>query len=149
MLNPDIMQRLIQGELKDNSAYKTCIPGSSIQKITIKIESPDSDSDTSSASNPEISEGEVQSLQGVLQQEGPNVFPSSSKLPCGSPIHQCQLQQTSEDPLVTLSSFDPDYVPTSDFPSEFDVNTLCKHQIRGENFEFLQKIIPNTMIPTS
>ncbi|MBW0521762.1 hypothetical protein O181_061477 [Austropuccinia psidii MF-1] len=102
------MHNRILGALKDHEAYKLCIPESSIQeKSTVEIEPSDSDSDTSSASNPEISE--------------------------------------REDPLENLSSFDPDYVPTS----EFDVNTLCNHQIRGENLEFLQRIIQNTIIPTS
>ncbi|MBW0505915.1 hypothetical protein O181_045630 [Austropuccinia psidii MF-1] len=112
-------------------------------------ESCDSDSYTSSASDSEILERKLWSLQRDLKQEATNVFPSSSKPPGGSPINHPQLKQTSEDPLENLSSFDPDYVPTSDFSSKFDVNTLFNHQIKGENLEFLQKVIQNTIIPTS
>ncbi|MBW0535679.1 hypothetical protein O181_075394 [Austropuccinia psidii MF-1] len=118
-------------------------------KKKVKNESSDSDSDSSSASNPEVSEREVSSLQRDVQQEDTNVFPSSSKLPGGSPINYPQLKQTSEDPLEKRFSIYPDYVPTSDFPLEFDVNTLCDHQIRGENLELLQKISQNNIIPTS
>ncbi|MBW0528752.1 hypothetical protein O181_068467 [Austropuccinia psidii MF-1] len=125
MVNLDIMHNLILKALKDHATYKLDIPESSIKKkSTVKIESSDSDSDTSSSSNPKSLEREVRSLQRDVQQKAKNVFSSSSNLPGGSPIHYPQLKQILEDPSENLSSFDPDYVPTSDLPSEFYFNKL-------------------------
>ncbi|MBW0473494.1 hypothetical protein O181_013209 [Austropuccinia psidii MF-1] len=45
--------------------------------------------------------------------------------------------------------FDADYIPTSKFPSELDISALSGHQIKGEALEHLQKIISDTIIPSS
>ncbi|MBW0472665.1 hypothetical protein O181_012380 [Austropuccinia psidii MF-1] len=48
-----------------------------------------------------------------------------------------------------IPSFDADYIPTSKIPSELDINALSDHQIKGEALEYLQKIISDTITPSS
>ncbi|MBW0511970.1 hypothetical protein O181_051685 [Austropuccinia psidii MF-1] len=48
-----------------------------------------------------------------------------------------------------IPSFDGDYIPTSKFPSEFNIRALSDHQIKGEALEHLQQIISDTIIPSS
>ncbi|MBW0510074.1 hypothetical protein O181_049789 [Austropuccinia psidii MF-1] len=48
-----------------------------------------------------------------------------------------------------IPSFDVDYIPTSEIPSELDIIALSDSQIKGETLEHLQQIISNTIIPSS
>ncbi|MBW0489834.1 hypothetical protein O181_029549 [Austropuccinia psidii MF-1] len=48
-----------------------------------------------------------------------------------------------------IPSFDGDYSPTSEIPSESDISALSDHQIKGETLEHLQQIISDTIIPSS
>ncbi|MBW0553714.1 hypothetical protein O181_093429 [Austropuccinia psidii MF-1] len=50
---------------------------------------------------------------------------------------------------LEIPSFDADYVPTSEIPSELDITALGDHQIKGEALDHLQKIISETIIPSS
>ncbi|MBW0579027.1 hypothetical protein O181_118742 [Austropuccinia psidii MF-1] len=50
---------------------------------------------------------------------------------------------------VEIPSFDADYIPTSEIPSELDISALNDHQIKGEALEHLRKIISDTIIPSS
>ncbi|MBW0593173.1 hypothetical protein O181_132888 [Austropuccinia psidii MF-1] len=43
-----------------------------------------------------------------------------------------------------IPSFDADYIP-----SELDISALSDHQIKGEDLEYLQQIISDTIIPWS
>ncbi|MBW0587027.1 hypothetical protein O181_126742 [Austropuccinia psidii MF-1] len=48
-----------------------------------------------------------------------------------------------------IPSFDADYIPTSEIPSELDISALSDLQIKGEALENLQQIISDTMITSS
>ncbi|MBW0469137.1 hypothetical protein O181_008852 [Austropuccinia psidii MF-1] len=48
-----------------------------------------------------------------------------------------------------IPSFDADYIPTSKIPSELGISAMSDHQIKGEAQEHLQKIISDTLIPSS
>ncbi|MBW0564503.1 hypothetical protein O181_104218 [Austropuccinia psidii MF-1] len=48
-----------------------------------------------------------------------------------------------------ISSFDMDYIPTSEIPSELDISALSYHYIKGEALEHLRGIISDTIIPSS
>ncbi|MBW0572423.1 hypothetical protein O181_112138 [Austropuccinia psidii MF-1] len=50
---------------------------------------------------------------------------------------------------ANIPSFDADYIPTSEIPSELDISSLSDHQIKGEALEHLRQIIPNTIVPLS
>ncbi|MBW0460592.1 hypothetical protein O181_000307 [Austropuccinia psidii MF-1] len=50
---------------------------------------------------------------------------------------------------VEIPSFDADYIPTSELPSELDISALNDHQIKGEALDHLQQIISDTIIPSS
>ncbi|MBW0572324.1 hypothetical protein O181_112039 [Austropuccinia psidii MF-1] len=50
---------------------------------------------------------------------------------------------------VEIPSFDADYIPTSEIPSELDITTLSDHQIKGEALEHLRQIISEMTIPSS
>ncbi|MBW0583681.1 hypothetical protein O181_123396 [Austropuccinia psidii MF-1] len=57
--------------------------------------------------------------------------------------------QHSSSGSMEIPSFDADYIPTSEIPSELDISALSDHQIKGEALEHLQKIISDTIIPSS
>ncbi|MBW0545861.1 hypothetical protein O181_085576 [Austropuccinia psidii MF-1] len=48
-----------------------------------------------------------------------------------------------------IPSFDADYIPTSEIPSELDISALSDDKIKGEAMEHLQQIISDTIIPFS
>ncbi|MBW0481824.1 hypothetical protein O181_021539 [Austropuccinia psidii MF-1] len=48
-----------------------------------------------------------------------------------------------------IPSFDADYIPTSEIPSELDISALSDHQIKGEALEHPRQIISDTIIPLS
>ncbi|MBW0500953.1 hypothetical protein O181_040668 [Austropuccinia psidii MF-1] len=48
-----------------------------------------------------------------------------------------------------IPSFNADYIPTFEIPSELDISALSDHQIKGEALEHLQQIISDTQIPSS
>ncbi|MBW0484027.1 hypothetical protein O181_023742 [Austropuccinia psidii MF-1] len=48
-----------------------------------------------------------------------------------------------------IPSFDANYIPTSEIPSELDLTALSDHQIKGEAMEHLQQIISEIIIPSS
>ncbi|MBW0529754.1 hypothetical protein O181_069469 [Austropuccinia psidii MF-1] len=50
---------------------------------------------------------------------------------------------------VEIPSFDADYIPISEIPSELDISTLSDHQIKGEALKHLRQIISDTIIPSS
>ncbi|MBW0501949.1 hypothetical protein O181_041664 [Austropuccinia psidii MF-1] len=50
---------------------------------------------------------------------------------------------------VEIPSFDADYIPTSEIPSELDISALSDHQIKGEALEHLQQPISDMIIPSS
>ncbi|MBW0487446.1 hypothetical protein O181_027161 [Austropuccinia psidii MF-1] len=50
---------------------------------------------------------------------------------------------------VEIPPFDADYIPTSKIPPEFDIIALSDHQIKGDALKNLQKIISDTIIPSS
>ncbi|MBW0585155.1 hypothetical protein O181_124870 [Austropuccinia psidii MF-1] len=45
-----------------------------------------------------------------------------------------------------IASFDVDYIPTSEIPSELDISALSDHQIKGEALEHVRQIISDTII---
>ncbi|MBW0509561.1 hypothetical protein O181_049276 [Austropuccinia psidii MF-1] len=48
-----------------------------------------------------------------------------------------------------IPSFDADYIPTSEIPTELDISVLSDHQVKGGALEHLQQIISDTIIPLS
>ncbi|MBW0579684.1 hypothetical protein O181_119399 [Austropuccinia psidii MF-1] len=50
---------------------------------------------------------------------------------------------------VGIPSFDADYIPTSEIPSELDISALSNQQMKGEALEHLRQIISDNIIPSS
>ncbi|MBW0536004.1 hypothetical protein O181_075719 [Austropuccinia psidii MF-1] len=48
-----------------------------------------------------------------------------------------------------IPSYDADYIFTSKFPAELNISALSDHHIKGEALGNLQKIISDTIIPSS
>ncbi|MBW0496653.1 hypothetical protein O181_036368 [Austropuccinia psidii MF-1] len=136
------MHNLILGILKDHAAFKLCIPESK-SKIHFRsrrkcndTNSSDSDSMTSNSSLDQITLREACSLR---RDTGKRL---NESLP--TPHTQHPSSGSAEIP-----SFDADYIPTSKIPSDLDISALSDHQIKHEALEHLQKIISDTIIPSS
>ncbi|MBW0550588.1 hypothetical protein O181_090303 [Austropuccinia psidii MF-1] len=57
--------------------------------------------------------------------------------------------QHSSSGSAEIPSFDANYIPASEIPSELDISALSDHKIKGEALEHLRHIISDTIIPPS
>ncbi|MBW0581176.1 hypothetical protein O181_120891 [Austropuccinia psidii MF-1] len=74
----------------------------------------------------------------------PTTSTQKNYLPMPTPHMQIPSSGSSEIP-----SFDSEYIPISDIPSELDISALSYHQIKGEALQNLQQIISDNIIPLS
>ncbi|MBW0538041.1 hypothetical protein O181_077756 [Austropuccinia psidii MF-1] len=154
MVNLDIMHNLILGILKDHANLKLCIPESK-SKIYFRsrrksndTNTSDSNSMTSKSSLDKITLREARSMRRdtakIIHESLPTTSTQKTYLPMPTPHAQHPSNGSGEIP-----SFDADYIPTSQIPSELDISALSDHQIKGKALEHLQQIISNTIIPSS
>ncbi|MBW0545740.1 hypothetical protein O181_085455 [Austropuccinia psidii MF-1] len=154
MVNLDIINNLILGILKDHATFKLCIPESK-SKIYFRshrksndTNTSDSNSMTSNSSLDKITLREACSLRrDAVKIKNESLFTNSTQknyLPMPTPHIQHPSSGSAEIP-----SFDTNYIPTSEIPSEFDISALSDHQIKGEALEHLRQIISDTIIPSS
>ncbi|MBW0499392.1 hypothetical protein O181_039107 [Austropuccinia psidii MF-1] len=142
MVNLDIMHNLILGILKDHAAFKLCITESKLKiyfrtrRKSNDTNSSDSDSMTSNSSLDQNTLREAHSLRrdtAIIINES---LPTTSQCP---PLTQHPCSGSAE-----ILSFDANYIP-----SELDISALSDYQIKGEALKNLQKIISDTIIPSS
>ncbi|MBW0508941.1 hypothetical protein O181_048656 [Austropuccinia psidii MF-1] len=154
MVNLDIMHNLIIGIFKDHAAFKLCIPESK-SKIYFRscrksndTNISDSDSMNSNRSLDKITLREACSLRRdaakIINESLPTTSTQKNYLPMRTPH-----MQHPSSASVEIPSFDSDYIPTSEIPSELNISALTDHQIKIEALEHLQKIISDTRIPSS
>ncbi|MBW0472447.1 hypothetical protein O181_012162 [Austropuccinia psidii MF-1] len=148
------MQNLILGILKDHAAFKLCIPGAK-SKIYFRsrrkandTNSSDSYSMTSNSSLDQITLREAHSLRREAKKIKNESLPTTSTRKNYLPIPNRHMQHPSSG-YAKILSFSVDHIPTSKSPSELDISSLSDHQIMGEALEHLQKIISETIIPSS
>ncbi|MBW0579269.1 hypothetical protein O181_118984 [Austropuccinia psidii MF-1] len=148
------MHNLILGILKDHATFKLCIPESK-SKIYLRsrrksndTNSSDSDSMTSNSSLDKITLREARSLRRdaakIINEPLPTTSTQKNYFPMPTPHTEHPSSGSAEIP-----SFDADYIPTSEIPSELDITALSDHQIKGEALEHLRQIISETIIPSS
>ncbi|MBW0532207.1 hypothetical protein O181_071922 [Austropuccinia psidii MF-1] len=154
MVNVDIMHNLILGILKDHAAFKLCIPESK-SKIYFRshrksndTNTSDSNSMTSNSSLDKITLREACSLRREAAKIRNESLPTTSTQKNFLPMLTPHTQHPSSG-SVEIPSFDANYIPTSDIPSELDISALSDHQIKGEALEHLLQIISDTIIPLS
>ncbi|MBW0489164.1 hypothetical protein O181_028879 [Austropuccinia psidii MF-1] len=146
MVNLDMIHNLMLGILKDHAAFKLFIPESK-SKIYFRshrrsndINSSDSDSMTSNSSLDKITLREAHCLRRdtakIINEPLPTTSTQKNYLPLPTP----HMEHPSSG-SVEIYSFDADYIPTSEVPSELD--------IKGEALEHLQQIISETIVPSS
>ncbi|MBW0483900.1 hypothetical protein O181_023615 [Austropuccinia psidii MF-1] len=154
MVNVDIMHDLILGIVKDHATFKLCIPESK-PKIYFRARrksnvtnSSDSDSMTSNSSLDKITLGEALSLrrasEKIINESLRTTSTQKNYLPMPTPHMQHPSSGSAEIP-----SFDVDYIPTSEIPSELDISALSDPHIKGEALEHLRQIISDTIITSS
>ncbi|MBW0518132.1 hypothetical protein O181_057847 [Austropuccinia psidii MF-1] len=80
----------------------------------------------------------------IINESLPTTSTQKNYLPMSTP----QMQHSSSG-SVEIPSFDVDYIPTFEIPSELDISALSDHQIKGEALEHLLQIISDTIIPAS
>ncbi|MBW0552939.1 hypothetical protein O181_092654 [Austropuccinia psidii MF-1] len=142
MVNLDIMHNLILQILKDHTTFKLFIPESK-SKIHFRshtksndTNSSDSESITSNSSLDKITFTEARSLRKdtakIINESLPTTLTQKNYLPMPTP-HTKHPSSGS----VEIPSFDADYIPTSEIPSELDISALSDHQIKGEALEQL------------
>ncbi|MBW0577353.1 hypothetical protein O181_117068 [Austropuccinia psidii MF-1] len=142
MVNLDIMHNVILGILKDHAAFKLCIPESKAEfnfrshRKYNDTNNLNSDSMTSSSSLDKITLREAHSLRRDAAKIINGSLPATSTqkiyLPMPTPPTQNPSSGSPEIP-----SFDADYIPTSEIPSELDISALSDHQIKREALEHL------------
>ncbi|MBW0478125.1 hypothetical protein O181_017840 [Austropuccinia psidii MF-1] len=110
--------------------------------------SSDSDSMNSNSSLDKITLREALFLRRdatkITNESLPTTSTQKTYLPMPTPHTQHPSSGSAEIP-----SFDAEYIPTSEIPSEVDISALSDHQIKGEALEHLQQIISDTIIPLS
>ncbi|MBW0477344.1 hypothetical protein O181_017059 [Austropuccinia psidii MF-1] len=154
MVNLDIMNNLILGILKDHATFKLCIPESKLKiyfrarRKSSDTNTSDSNSMTSNSSLDRTTSREAHSLRRdaakIINESIPPTSTQKNYLPMPTPHIQHPSSGSAEIP-----SFDADYIPTSEIPSELDISALSDHQIKGEALEHLRQIISDTIIPLS
>ncbi|MBW0519711.1 hypothetical protein O181_059426 [Austropuccinia psidii MF-1] len=107
MVNLDIMHNLILGILKDHAAFKLCNPESK-SKVYFRSRR------KSKYTHPE------KRCSRNNKSVTPHYFPKPK--PC---------TENPSSGSVDFPSFDADYIPTSEIPSELDISALSDHQIEG------------------
>ncbi|MBW0472127.1 hypothetical protein O181_011842 [Austropuccinia psidii MF-1] len=138
MVSFDITHDLILGILKDHATLKLCIPESK-SKIYFRTHkkfndtnSSDSDSMTSNSSIDQNTLREARSLRRDADESLPTTSTQQNYFPMPTPH-----MQPPSSGSVEIPSFDADYIPTSEIPSELDISALSDHQIKGEAEEIL------------
>ncbi|MBW0468667.1 hypothetical protein O181_008382 [Austropuccinia psidii MF-1] len=154
MVNLDIMHNLILEILKDHATFKLCIPESK-SRIYFRshrkyndTNSSDSDSMTSNSSLDKITLREAHSLRRDAEKIINEALPTTSTQKTYHPMPTPHMQHPSGG-SEEIPSFDADYIPTSEIPSELDISALSDHQIKGEALEHLPQIMFDTIIPSS
>ncbi|MBW0489916.1 hypothetical protein O181_029631 [Austropuccinia psidii MF-1] len=148
------MHNLILGILKDHATFKLCIPAANSEiycrsgRKSNDTHSSDSNSMTSNSSLDQITLREARSLRRDLAKTTNESLPTTSTCQNYFPITTPHMQDPSSG-SAEIPSFDADYIPTSEFPSELDISALSDHQIKGEALEHLQQVISHTIIPSS
>ncbi|MBW0513106.1 hypothetical protein O181_052821 [Austropuccinia psidii MF-1] len=149
MVNLDMMHNLILGILKDHANFKLCIPEAKSKiyfrsrRKSNEANSLDSDSMTSNSSLDQITLREASSLKRDTAKIINESLPTTSTQQNYFPIPTAHTQHPSSG-SVEITSFDANYIP-----SELDISALSNHHIKGEALEHLQKIISDTIIPSS
>ncbi|MBW0594045.1 hypothetical protein O181_133760, partial [Austropuccinia psidii MF-1] len=148
------MHNLILGILKDHATFKLSIPESKTKnylrsrKKSNDTNSSDSDSMTSNSSLDKITLREACSLgqdtAKIINEPLPTTSTQKNYFPIPTPHMEHPSSGSAEIP-----SFDVDYIPTSELPSELDITALSDHQIKGEALEHLRQIISETIFPSS
>ncbi|MBW0565339.1 hypothetical protein O181_105054 [Austropuccinia psidii MF-1] len=143
------MHNLILGILKDNAAFKLCIPEST-PKIYFRSRRKSNetnpsyyDSMTSNSSLDKITLREARSLrrdtEKIINESLPTTSTQKNCLPMPTPDTQHPSSDSAEIPF-----FDANYIP-----SELDISALSDDQIKGEALEHLGQIISDTLTPFS
>ncbi|MBW0528481.1 hypothetical protein O181_068196 [Austropuccinia psidii MF-1] len=142
MVNIDIMHNLKVGILKDHTALKLCIPEYK-SKIYFRscrecndTNSSDSDSMNSNSSLDKITSREARSLRRDAEKMINESLPTTSTQKSTLPMPTAHMQHPSSG-SAEITSFDADYIPTSEIPFELDISALSDHQIKGEALENL------------
>ncbi|MBW0469980.1 hypothetical protein O181_009695 [Austropuccinia psidii MF-1] len=148
------MHNLILGILRDHATFKLCLPESK-SKIYFRTcrksndtNSADPDPMSSNISLDQITLRDALSLRRDAEKIINESLPTASTLQNYFPMPTPHRQHPSSG-SAEIPSFDMDYIPTSEIPSELDISALSDHQIKGEALEHLQKIISDTIIPSS
>ncbi|MBW0587489.1 hypothetical protein O181_127204 [Austropuccinia psidii MF-1] len=136
------MHNLILGILKDCAAFQLCIPELK-SKLYFRsrtksndTNSSDSDSMASNSSLDKITLREALSLRRDAERIINEPLPTTSTQKNYFPIPNPNTEHPSSD-SAEIPSFDADYIPTSEIPSELDITALSDHQIKGEALEHL------------
>ncbi|MBW0510020.1 hypothetical protein O181_049735 [Austropuccinia psidii MF-1] len=79
----------------------------------------------------------------IINESLPTTSTQQNYFPITTPHKQNPSSGSSEIP-----SFDADYIPTLEFPSELHISALSYHQINSEALDHLQQIIFDTIIPS-
>ncbi|MBW0562311.1 hypothetical protein O181_102026 [Austropuccinia psidii MF-1] len=142
MINLDIIHNLILGIWKDHATFKLCIPESK-SKIYFRshrksndTNTSDSDSMTSKSFLDKITLREAHSLRREAEKIINESLPTTSTQKNYLLIPTLHMQHPSSG-SSEIPSFDADYIPTSEIPSELDISALSDHQIKGEALEHL------------
>ncbi|MBW0582041.1 hypothetical protein O181_121756 [Austropuccinia psidii MF-1] len=153
MVNLDMMQNLILGILKHHENFKLCIPESKSKSYSRSCRksndtnNSDSDSMTSNSSLDQIALREACSMRReaakIIKESHPTTSTQRNYLPMPTP-HTLHPSSGSAE----IFSFDADYIPSSEIPSELDISPLSDHQLKGEALEHLQQIISDSIIPS-
>ncbi|MBW0546693.1 hypothetical protein O181_086408 [Austropuccinia psidii MF-1] len=103
---------------------------------------------TSKSSLDQITLGEAGSLRRDAEKITNVSLPTTSTRQNYFPMPTPHMQHPYSGSTEILS-FNLDYNPTSKISSELDISALSEHQIKGKALENLQKIISDTIIPSS
>ncbi|MBW0492564.1 hypothetical protein O181_032279 [Austropuccinia psidii MF-1] len=103
---------------------------------------------TSNSSLDQITLREARSLRihaaKIINESLPTASTQQNYFPMPTPHTQHPYSGSAE-----ILSFDVDYIPTSEIPSELDISAPSDHKIKGEALEHIQQIISDTLIPSS
>ncbi|MBW0590205.1 hypothetical protein O181_129920 [Austropuccinia psidii MF-1] len=148
------MHNLILGILKDHAAFKLGIPESKLKfyfrscRKSNYTNTSDYDFMTSNRSLDKITLRWARSLgrdtAKIINESLPITCTQKNYLPMPTPH-----TQHPSSGSVEIPSFDANYIPTSEIPSELNISALSDHQIKGEALEHLRQIISDTIIPSS
>ncbi|MBW0493885.1 hypothetical protein O181_033600 [Austropuccinia psidii MF-1] len=127
----------------DHAAFKLCIPEAQ-SKIYFRsrrksndTRSSDSDSLTSNSSLDQITSREALSLRRDTTKIMIESIPTTSTQQKDFTMPTPNMQHPSSGSME-IPSFDVNYIPTSEFPSELDISALSDHKIKVKALDHLQ-----------